>query len=464
MGLFKDGEDIEKKLDWKGVARREFMKISAKAAAIMSIAPTCLLSACHDYYDSVDPFNNGSNKRDLIIVISDLHLGADLEYSETNENLKLLENFLNQIRYSNNIKELVIAGDLLDEWFVPADTDTYQGEDQANFADRIAKANEGVIEVFKNIIQDGIITVVYTPGNHDLTFTDDNVDRILPGITQARDVDAFGLGTYSPESSPEIAIEHGHRYNFFCAPDPFSNQVEAPETILPPGYFFTRLAVQHIVESCTVPTDVLPTITPNSLGGDSQNFLYVYSRVWNYLMNIIPIAEYFDDNIIVTNIDGFFDSYSVHDLLPSQTTPGGVISVNLFEGIQDKWAERCERNNVAVPIPTMQAIEGALSTTQTDNMAATQYFMNSNSNTRLVVFGHTHETKIIASENYKGEKAVYVNSGTWIDHKEFHANETTMNFVIITPQSDDFNSQTVVAVYNFENEIITEMKKDSLRF
>jgi hypothetical protein len=33
-----------------------------------------------------------------------------------------------------------------------------------------------------------------------------------------------GLGTYSPVGYPQIAIEHGHRYNFFCAPDPISNQ------------------------------------------------------------------------------------------------------------------------------------------------------------------------------------------------------------------------------------------------
>ena len=38
-----------------------------------------------------------------------------------------------------------------------------------------------------------------------------------------------------------------------------------------------------------------------------------------------------------------------------------------------------------------------------------------------------------------------------------------MNFVIITPQSDDVDSQAVVTVYNFENEVITEMEKDSLR-
>lgn len=51
---------------------------------------------------------------------------------------------------------------------------------------------------------------------------------------------------------------------------------------------------------------------------------------------------------------------------------------------------------------------------------------------------------------------------TWIDHKEFHTHETTMNFVIITLQSDDVDSQAVVTVYNFENEVTTEMDEDSL--
>ncbi|MDD2557672.1 MAG: metallophosphoesterase, partial [Desulfuromonas sp.] len=213
----------------------------------------CLLTACGDSSSRdkvIDEFNTESDGRNLIVVISDIHLGADLSYAEINENLPALENFLKRIRASRNVKELVIAGDLLDEWFVPAPVDTYAGKDQADFVDRIVTANAGVIGALNHIIQDGTILVTYTPGNHDLTIEVENIARILPGINQARDKEeaAFGLGTYSPADYPTIAIEHGHRYNFFCAPDQFSNQDVAPGTILPPGYFFTRIGAQHAVQ------------------------------------------------------------------------------------------------------------------------------------------------------------------------------------------------------------------------
>lgn len=189
----------------------------------------------------IDPFSNGGNERNMIVVMSDMHLGADLAYTECKNNLKALENLLIKIKVSPNVKELVFAGDLLDEWYVPATIDTYQGNDQADFVQRIATANKGVIDAINSIIQEDEILVTYVPGNHDLTITEASVELVFPGINQERDPE-LGLGTYSPIGYPKIAIEHGHRYNFFCAPDPFSNQDIAPGTISPPGYFFTRIA------------------------------------------------------------------------------------------------------------------------------------------------------------------------------------------------------------------------------
>ena len=59
---------------------------------------------------------------------------------------------LNKIKASPNVKELVIAGDLVDEWFVPANVDTYQGKDQADFVRRVAAANKGVFDALQGII------------------------------------------------------------------------------------------------------------------------------------------------------------------------------------------------------------------------------------------------------------------------------------------------------------------------
>jgi len=408
-----------------------------------------------------DTFNNGTSERNMIVVMSDLHLGADLTYAECSKNLGSLEKLLKQIKEARNVKELVIAGDMLDEWFVPANVDTYQGKDQSDFVKRIAATNKGVIDAFNSIINEKKIRVTYVPGNHDLTITSANVERILPGINQARD-EELGLGTYSPVDAPKIAIEHGHRYNFFCAPDPISNQDIAPGTILPPGYFYTRIAVLHVKQEPVTPTDTPPIVTQNASGDASQKLLYVYWYVWSNALTTYTITNKFDEKIIVTNVNGFTGNYAVNDILPYQTTAGGVIDVRFYKGIQDSWGERQTRNHVAIPIPISQAIANSGKASESEFQATNQYFLNPNSNKRIVIFGHTHDPKIIASKNINDQKCIYANSGTWIDHNGVAP--TTMSFVVITPQNATASSQTYVKLYNFENEVITTMAQDSIRY
>jgi len=408
----------------------------------------------------IDAFTSNNNKRDLVVVISDLHLGADLSYAELNKNTKSLVNLLEQVKVSPNIKELVIGGDLVDEWFVPANIDTFQGKDQASFVKRIATTNKDIFAAFNRIIKEKKIKVTYLPGNHDLTITAQDIESILPGVSQARD-DILGLGTYSPENLPQIAIEHGHRYNFFCAPDPISNQAIAPGTIMPPGYFYTRIAALHVQEQAKTSSNVIPTVTQNSSGGVSQNLLYAYWKVWQNSLNSFPITNKFDEKIITTNVNGFTGNYSINDLVPFQTTAGGTIDVNLYKGIQDTWKERQKINHVAVDIPTAHAIENVANPVESDNQAVTQWFTNPDSSKRIVIFGHTHVAKMIASQNAAGAKTIYANSGTWIDS---NPNYTTMNFAVISPQSSDPSSQTSVKLYNFQGEVVTKMAEDSLRF
>jgi UDP-2,3-diacylglucosamine pyrophosphatase LpxH len=427
--------------------------------AILIVLFLSLTISCESDNKSFDPFDNGGNERNLIVVISDLHLGADLTYAEFNANSIALEKFLAKIRAAQSIKELVIAGDLFDEWFVPADVDTYKGKDQRDFVQRIAAANKSVIDAFNRIIQDGEITVTYVPGNHDLTVISENVAAVFPGIKQARD-EELGLGTYSPTDHPEIAIEHGHRYNFFCAPDPISNKAVAPGSIMPPGYFFTRIATLHVVQKCKTAGEKVPVISQNASGDESQKLLYYYWNVWNQLMTELPIENKLSEKIIVTGVNGFTEKYSINDLLPYQVTAGGAIDVKLFKGIQDTWDERQRLNHVAVSIPAEQAILGSASEDESENQAQIQYFMNPDSNKRIVVFGHTHGAKIVSSESYKGEKTIYVNSGTWIDH---NPDATTRNFVVIAPQSADASSETSVNVYKIENDQAINIASDSLR-
>ena len=441
---------------------RILTRCGAKAIVVMllSVLSSCKESVATNPVDTaIAPFTNGGNERNMIVVISDIHLGADLAYAECNKNRGALSELLERIRVAPAVKELVIAGDMLDEWFVPATIDTYQGKDQRDFVLRIAENNKGVFDVLNSIIQSGTILVTYVPGNHDLSISPENVDLILPGIHQARDV-RLGLGTYSPADYSAIAIEHGHRYNFFCAPDPISNQEIASGTIQPPGYFYARIGALHILQNYPLAGATLPVLIANTLGGESQNLLYGYWKVWQWAINYLTIRNAFDDKIIVTNVNGFTGTFSVNDLVPFQSIAGGTIDVNLYKGIQDSWGLRQTLNNVAVRIPTAQAIANAASVTETDDQARIQYFENPDSEKRIVILGHTHVAKIISSVNHKGQKAIYANTGTWIDDNR---GKPTMSFVVITEQNAEQSSQAYVKLYNVDGGVVTRMAQDSLR-
>lgn len=446
------------------VRRRRRRVIPARSSSaclpmgLVLLAALGLLASCDSSETPSGPLEIGGD-RTQIVVVSDIHLGADLAYAEFNKNRQPLVDFLSKVRASSTVKELVIAGDLIDEWFVPATSQTYAVGGQADFVGRVAAANRDVIDAFAQIIREGNVRVTYVPGNHDLTITAENVSSILPGIHQARD-DVQGLGTYSPQGHPEIAIEHGHRYNFFCAPDPLSNSSVAPGSILPPGYFFTRIAALSVAQQCKTPKESIPTVTPNTGGGASQTLAYAYWNIWKTLMLQLPVDNMFDDKIITTQVGGFTQTYAISDLMPYQATPGGLIEMNLFQGAMDNWEQRQTLNHVPVHLPTLQAITGSSSAAETDAQATLQYFSNAASDVRIVVFGHTHETQLIAAENHAGLKSLYANSGTWIDH---NPNGSTMNVVVINPQGPDAQAQTEVKVYDVVKGVMTETATDSLR-
>lgn len=395
--------------------------------------------------------------RNKIVVISDLHLGNDISYSECVAHLPRLAEFLTEIRESKTVKELVIAGDMLDEWYLPSRTDTYGGKTQKEFVQKIATANKSVIDVLNGIIKDGNVKVSYTPGNHDLLIQKENVDAILPGINQARDAGKLGIGTYHPDGYPQIAIEHGHRYDFFCAPDPYSNQTIAPGSILPPGYFFTRMAVNSITNPPATSAGTLVRNVTLSSTDDMQVNNYTYYSIWKYVLtSYIPVKDNFDDKIIMTNIGNFTGSFSINDVVPYNTFDGSI-DMTLFSGVcnQQTWEKRLAYNNVPVMTSVKKAIPGSLATSFIDEQSNTQYFQNDASKVRIVVFGHTHIPMIKSYTNEIKGDCVYANSGTWID-KKIKNGETVdqdiqnMDFIVIMPQLAD-KSMMKVERFKYRN-------------
>ena len=59
-------------------------------------------------------------------------------------------------------------------------------------------------------------------GNHDMLLQESVLREAIPNIIQIKDSE--GLGVYYTGDRKEIAIEHGHRYDVFSAPDAVTNK------------------------------------------------------------------------------------------------------------------------------------------------------------------------------------------------------------------------------------------------
>jgi len=400
--------------------------------------------------EGIPELNNG---RTFIIVISDIHMGDARTiaggYSGFERNKEAFVNFMNQIRLAPNVKELVIAGDMLDEWIGPMDSDPLNGMTESAFVDSIAVANQTVIDALNNIITDGQIKVTYIPGNHDMLVTSEDMDRILPGISQARD--ALGLGAYTPLDRAEIVIEHGHRYELFCAPDPVSNRsITKTDSILPPGFFFTRIVYSSLLDKPATPNPI-PGISVNTT--DESQYLYsLYWEFWDSTLTNNPVAEGLNDKVIRTGIDGYTEDYAINDLIPYNINGDGPLDVNLYKGMLDTWTERQTINQVPIQFGAREALAEEADLTKGDlsafdGQAVRQYFHNDASSKRIVVFGHTHAPRIIPSFNNNGQKTIYANSGSW----QYLGNPAvpSMTFVVIIPQKTSDSTPEFVTVYQY---------------
>lgn len=399
--------------------------------------------------------------RTITVVISDIHLGdqrsIDESYGWFNRNKSLLVNFLNYVRLRPDVKELVIAGDMFDEWVAPVDHDTFGGVGQSAFVDKIAAANSTVIQAVNAIIQDGDIQVTYVPGNHDMLVEASDIERVLPGITQARD-GVKGLGAYTPLGYPDLIIEHGHRYDFFNAPDPLSNRsITGTDSILSPGFFVSKIAATSDLErgQASFYRDGLNTTA--AMGPEAGNY-FSYWAAWLLIMSQKPVQESWDQKMIVTAADGYAGVYSINDLIPQYLSGSGPLNVTLYKEIIDNWNLRQTANKVAVPILAEVAITAGALNRILDAQSVTQYFLNTASNKRIVVFGHTHDAYLFSVLNHQGQWSVYANSGTWVD-----AGKVSCTFVEIRPRKGSGTSDTVTVYQYVNDDDIRKIKGAALR-
>ncbi len=367
----------------------------------------------------------GGNTRNKIVVISDIHIGIDDSYAETVKNRPMLIDFLQRLQSTSDVRELVIDGDFLDEWFLPVYYPSYK--DVNKFYKDVIANNKGVIEELNNVIKSGI-KLVYIPGNHDMTQDNAVLQEAIPQIVQIRD--AKGLGTYYTGDRNEIAIEHGHRYDVFSAPDTVTNAElsGSEDTILPAGYFYARYAATWVLEGRPKVEKNLPVVTnvPDKSNTDQYGAYIYYSILKDISARITP-KEGLDEKIFDMHMAGFDDAYTYLDFYPAEQADGTISAPVLFQNIQRTWEERQKINKVKVPNSFSEAVSGTLNWEYFFSQAKAQYLENPDENVDVVVFGHTHAPSYRALDNGK----CYINEGTWIDHNVDYP-EAPRTFAVIT--------------------------------
>jgi len=430
------------------------------------------VSGCSEDSDSdsnATPLWDTGGIRNKIVIISDLHLGIEDKYTETLQNRPLLIKFLQCLQNTKDVRELVIAGDFLDEWFLPVYYyPLYTDQDQ--FYRNVIANNKSVFDELNKVIASGI-KLVYVPGNHDLTLKASVLQEAIPGLVQASgdssNGDPQGLGAYYTGDRNEIVIEHGHRYDVFSAPDTVTNEElcgNHGNTILPAGYFYARYAGTWVLEGKPTVPQNLPTISDSDYAsltdspyGD-QAGAYTYHKILTSISNRMTPYEsgndhFATDKIFKMRISGFNDDYSYKDFYPAMQTDEStgkkyISAPKLFRNIQLSWQARQIANKVKVPETNFsQSVAGAVAPASPESFfarAKANYLENPDEkNVEVVVFGHTHVPEYRNTDSGKR----YLNSGTWIDHNTSYPD--TRTFAVVTT---GLSGKDTAALYQFVKE------------
>jgi UDP-2,3-diacylglucosamine pyrophosphatase LpxH len=417
--------------------RRDFLRNIAIGGALGSIASRV---SSAELVTSTDTIVADGSK---LVFISDLHLNADPDASWMLDHIEDLADFLNSLRMRGDVSELVILGDMLDDWVRPTEDVPFDFEEILT-----ATHNQPVVEVLHDICVEGRIKVTYVTGNHDLlSFEPENkeiIDSYFPNmIVTSNDP---GLGTFQMDEV--LWAEHGHRYTLFNAPDIWSHS----GSHLPLGYFISRLVASKSItddQIYTLPDIInsyfraMPTALnpggaiekPYGLGPANE----VGVREFLNLMEGFPAATsrrnsgrrryprdpwdegLIDDDLIVLFFQVMalwagkrpWDRFIMDNKDNFLSDPRVRTISQWYDVIFSKWPSRQNivSNEMALwnELGYMDATANLLFA-MPERLKPYYKFVP-----RIVLFGHTHKPLL---QLHSGDQdTIYANTGTWIDNK-----------------------------------------------
>ncbi len=353
--------------------------------------------------------DSSATERNRLIFISDLHMNGNANYSWLVDHADDLAQFFNEVNARDDVAELVILGDLLDDWVSPV-KDLPQA-----FTDILAASNNArIVAALQAVCHNPNIKVTYVTGNHDmLSFEDLNKKTIAEAFPCLNIIsESPGLGAYTKDDV--IWAEHGHRYCLFNAPDTWSRT----DSHLPMGYFISRLAASKAASTGQVTTT--PDLLDLFVKSPSEGLKYL-KQPKGFKKGNRKTGDIFDDLVIsaVFNAIAIWsgnrpsDKFIMNHLDGYNTDPSVAYVALTYDTIFSNWTTRQNRTS---------QVEAVWNDLGSLTSAANLIFEMPDSlkdkypfKPRIILFGHTHQ---VAFQYHLADvDTLYANTGTWIDSK-----------------------------------------------
>lgn len=317
------------------------------------------------------------NIEKLILVISDLHLGAGKMY-------KGKRNLLEDFHYDNELidfltyfstghyaeikVELVINGDFLDFLAVPYvefyDDEFWSEKAALEKLRMIMSAHQGVLRAMKRFLQSQGKTIVYIIGNHDAEFVFDSLKEEFCNyfgedkdkITMSNDIT-----TYIPVKG--VCIQHGHQYERAHEFDPKNSIIE---TLSGEKYFIPPWGSYYVT-----------------------NVINKYKQERSYINEVRPIKQFLIHGII-------FDTFFTLRFMLS----------NFYYFIMVRfWHFYMQKKSLS---EVFEDIFRELELFQ-DYESLTRHFFEKNTDAKVLIVGHTHAPTL----RLYSDGTTFINTGTW---------------------------------------------------
>jgi UDP-2,3-diacylglucosamine pyrophosphatase LpxH len=419
--------DFELKTGWKysitvSTGLRSISGLTLPAATVIEIRTPALSLT----------LENDSAQRDAILCISDIHMGEARavanKYCWFSKNEDALTDLLDLVLTQHKVRQVVILGDLFDEWVIPyrfPPFDSANGiDDSREYFLSVANSpvNQPVIDKLKAIASSGVTQLIYVPGNHDMLLTQEILQEIIPGVIWKGT--SNGMGQYSPVN--EIIMEHGHRFDFFNCPQPLVSQGH----MLPPGFFISRLQAEGLRKT----GGSILKETQASTG--SAEFLTAWTLAIEYLKIQYSLTLHADSvNIRMGGIDGYTGMFSYNGARDMYAA-----------SIENVWPQTQQHNAVPLQMPVLMAI---LDGNMDLFLAAWFEYMSFTAplKYKIITFGHTHHPELKVDPPGKNFSSIYSNTGSWVNAEL--SSQPVRTFLMIWPGQWTGSELDIVSLYQY---------------